>query len=197
LLTSARRHHRPQAAALLAALADPSRDFDAIVVGEYERAFSDDQLLQLGPHLRRHQVAMWLPETGGPVDFDDPAHQAMIMLLGSQSRREVQRSRFRVIAAMTAQTRDQGRYLGGRPPYGWIHQRPGYRCRHGHKSSTATAVDRPKILYVREDNIVSRLRTHPSLEDHTEDSNLFVRFLVQIICDDNHYSVGRQRPKNS
>jgi len=30
---------RPQAAALLAALADPGRDFDAIVIGEYERAF--------------------------------------------------------------------------------------------------------------------------------------------------------------
>ena len=30
---------RPQATALLAALADPDRGFDAIVVGEYERAF--------------------------------------------------------------------------------------------------------------------------------------------------------------
>jgi site-specific DNA recombinase len=30
---------RPQAAALLAALADPDRSFDAIVIGEYERAF--------------------------------------------------------------------------------------------------------------------------------------------------------------
>jgi hypothetical protein len=30
---------RPQAAALLAALADPDRGFEAIVVGEYERAF--------------------------------------------------------------------------------------------------------------------------------------------------------------
>ena len=30
---------RPQAAALLAALADPDRGWDAIVIGEYERAF--------------------------------------------------------------------------------------------------------------------------------------------------------------
>jgi site-specific DNA recombinase len=30
---------RPQAAALLAALADPDRGFDAVVIGEYERAF--------------------------------------------------------------------------------------------------------------------------------------------------------------
>ena len=35
---------RPEAAALLAALADPDRAFDAIVVGEYERAFFGTQL---------------------------------------------------------------------------------------------------------------------------------------------------------
>ena len=35
---------RPQAAALVAAMADPDRDFDAIVVGEYERAFYGSQL---------------------------------------------------------------------------------------------------------------------------------------------------------
>jgi DNA invertase Pin-like site-specific DNA recombinase len=60
-----------------------------------------------------------LPETGVPVDRHDSAHQALIMLLGAQSRREVQRSRFRVTAAMRTQTREQGRYLGGRPPYGY------------------------------------------------------------------------------
>ncbi|MFI6326545.1 hypothetical protein ACIBG8_54115 [Nonomuraea sp. NPDC050556] len=35
---------RAQAASLLAALVDPMRGFDAIVVGEYERAFAGDQL---------------------------------------------------------------------------------------------------------------------------------------------------------
>lgn len=40
------------------------------------------------------------------------------MMLGAQSRREVQPSRFRVLAAMRTQTVEQGRYLGGRPPYG-------------------------------------------------------------------------------
>ncbi len=34
---------RPEAAALVAAMADPDRDFDAIVVGEYERAFYGNQ----------------------------------------------------------------------------------------------------------------------------------------------------------
>jgi site-specific DNA recombinase len=110
---------RPQAAALLAALADPGRGFDAVVVGEYERAFVGDQLTQLLPLLARHRVQLWLPETNGPVDGADPTHQALIMLLGTQSKREVLRSRFRVLAAMQAQVREQGRYLGGRPPYGY------------------------------------------------------------------------------
>ena len=34
---------RPQAAALVAALADPDRGWDAIVIGEYERAFYGNQ----------------------------------------------------------------------------------------------------------------------------------------------------------
>jgi hypothetical protein len=44
---------RPEAAALLAALADPDRKFDAIVVGEYERAFFAQQLQHLLPLLHR------------------------------------------------------------------------------------------------------------------------------------------------
>ncbi|MEO3777472.1 recombinase family protein [Micromonospora sp. B11E3] len=110
---------RPRAAALLAALNDPDRGFDAIVVGEYERAFSANQLQHLAPVLEQHGVQLWLPETDGPVDHHDPTHQALIMMLGAQSKREVQRARFRVVTAMRAQAREQGRYLGGRPPYGY------------------------------------------------------------------------------
>jgi len=110
---------RPQAAALLAAVADTNRGFDAIVVGEYERAFYGDQLLQMAPLFERHGVQLWLPELDGPVDITNPTHVALIMLLGVQSKREVQRARFRVIAAMRAQAREQGRHLGGRPPYGY------------------------------------------------------------------------------
>jgi site-specific DNA recombinase len=110
---------RPQAAVLLTALADPERGFDAVVVGAYERAFFGDQLIQLLPLLAQHGVQLWLPETNGPVDGADPTHQALIVLLGTQSKREVLRSRFRVLAAMQAQVREQGRYLGGRPPYGY------------------------------------------------------------------------------
>lgn len=67
----------------------------------------------------RHGVQVWLPEAGGPIDIDSPAHQALMTLLGAQSQREVLRSRYRVLAAMQNQVADQGRYLGGRPPYGY------------------------------------------------------------------------------
>ncbi|HUQ54792.1 hypothetical protein [Lentzea sp.] len=38
---------RPEAAALLAAAADPGRDFDAVVVREYERAFHGDRFREV------------------------------------------------------------------------------------------------------------------------------------------------------
>jgi site-specific DNA recombinase len=110
---------RPQAAALLTALQDPDRGFDAVVVGEYERAFYGDQLIAMVPIFQRHGVRLWLPEVDGPVDLDDPAHVALMRLLGVQSKREVLRARFRVLAAMRAQAKIQGRHLGGRPPYGY------------------------------------------------------------------------------
>ena len=40
---------RPQAAALVAALADPDRGWDAIVIGEYERAFYGNQYASMAP----------------------------------------------------------------------------------------------------------------------------------------------------
>ena len=40
-------------------------------------------------------------------------------VLGLSSKREITRTNIRVRTAMAAQTREQGRYLGGRPPYGY------------------------------------------------------------------------------
>lgn len=110
---------RPEAARLLAAITDADRGFDAIVVGEYARAFYGSQATYLAPLLREHGVQLWLPEADGPVDLDNPTHQALLMLLGAQAKQEVQRARFRTTAAMQAQAREQGRHLGGRPPYGY------------------------------------------------------------------------------
>jgi site-specific DNA recombinase len=66
---------RPQAAALLAALSATGRRFDAIVVGEYERAFYGEQFMHLALLFDRHGVRIWLPEAGGPVDLGNPEHR--------------------------------------------------------------------------------------------------------------------------
>ncbi|WP_435830268.1 recombinase family protein [Saccharopolyspora shandongensis] len=112
---------RRRAAALLDEARRPDRGFDAVVVGEYERAFYGDQIRTVLAFLSEQGMQLWLPEAGGPVDPDDPTHQALmlLLLLGSQSRQEVLRTRHRVLAAMRAQVCTQGRFLGGRPPYGY------------------------------------------------------------------------------
>jgi site-specific DNA recombinase len=90
---------RPEAAALSRSLADPDRGFDAVVVGEYERAFYGDQILTLLPAFEEQGVQLWLPEAHGPVDLKDSTHRALLMLLGAQSKREVLRARSRALAA--------------------------------------------------------------------------------------------------
>ncbi|MEV5544049.1 recombinase family protein [Saccharopolyspora shandongensis] len=110
---------RPEASALLAAAERPEREFDAVVVGEYERAFYGDQFEAVVTRLNGLGVQVWLPEAGGSVELGSPVHQALMVLLGAQAQREVVRARHRVKAAMGAQTRLEGRFLGGRPPYGY------------------------------------------------------------------------------
>jgi hypothetical protein len=110
---------RPQAAALVAAMADPDRGFGAIVAGEYDRAFYGGQYTQVAPLFEHYGVQLWTPEAGGPVDFQAPGHELLMVAMGMASKREITRTRIRVRTAMAAQTREQGRYLGGRPPYGY------------------------------------------------------------------------------
>ena len=110
---------RPQAAALVAALADPERGWDAIVIGEYERAFYGGQYASMAPLFEHYGVQLWMPEVGGRVDYHAEDHEQTMLALGYQSKREITRTRIRVRTAMAAQTREQGRYLGGRPPYGY------------------------------------------------------------------------------
>ncbi|WP_309114624.1 recombinase family protein [Saccharothrix sp.] len=113
-------HLRPRAAAMLRYIAANADRIDAVVVGEYERAFLDGaQVRELRAVLERYGVQLWLPEAEGPVDFDNPAHEALLSLLAARSQTEVLRSRHRVVTAMRMQTVEQGRYLGGRPPYGY------------------------------------------------------------------------------
>ncbi|MFD0857325.1 recombinase family protein [Actinomadura adrarensis] len=110
---------RPEAAALLAAMADPDRGFEAIVIGEYERAFHGSQFSLMAPLFVHYGVQLWTPEAGGQVDLTSDRDEQLMIALGIQSRREIARTRIRVRHAMATQTREQGRYLGGRPPYGY------------------------------------------------------------------------------
>jgi len=110
---------RPQAAALVAALADPDRGWDAIVIGEYERAFYGNQYASMAPLFEHYGVSLWMPEVGGRVDWHAEDHEQTMLALGLSFKREITRTRIRVRTAMAAQTREQGRYLGGRPPYGY------------------------------------------------------------------------------
>jgi len=68
---------------------------------------------------RHYGVSLWLPEVGGRVDWHAEDHEQTMLALGLSSKREITRTRIRVRTAMAAQTREQGRYLGGRPPYGY------------------------------------------------------------------------------
>jgi hypothetical protein len=58
-----RWEQRPQAAALLERAENPDRLFDAVVVGEFERAFTDRQFEHVARLLQRHGMMVWLPET--------------------------------------------------------------------------------------------------------------------------------------
>jgi site-specific DNA recombinase len=110
---------RPQAAALAARLADPERGRDAIVTGEYERACCASQYASMAPLFEHYGVWLWMPEVGGPVDWHAEDHEQTMLALGLSSKREIARVRVRVRTAMAAQTREQGRYPGGRPPCGY------------------------------------------------------------------------------
>ena len=107
---------RPQAAALAATLADPDRGWDAIVIGEYERAFYGSQYSLMAPLFEHYGVQLWMPEAGGRFDYGSEHDEQAMTVLGLTSKREIIRTSIRVRTAMAAQTREQGLYLGGRLP---------------------------------------------------------------------------------
>ena len=111
---------RPEASRLLAALADPNRGFDAVVVGEPQRAFYGNQFGNTYPLFAHYGVPLWVPEVGGPIDPDNEAHDLIMSVFGGVSKGERNRIKIRVRAAMTTQAQIEGRYLGGRPPYGYL-----------------------------------------------------------------------------
>src|SRR2546429_156744 len=73
----------------------------------------------MAPLFEHYGIQLWTPEVGGRIDFHAEDHEETMLALGLQSKREIARTRIRVRTAMATQTREQGRYLGGRPPYGY------------------------------------------------------------------------------
>jgi site-specific DNA recombinase len=78
---------RPQAATLVAQLADPDRGWDAVVIGEYERAFYGSQYAAMAPLFEHYGVQLWMPETGGRVDYASEHDEKTMTVLGLSSKR--------------------------------------------------------------------------------------------------------------
>jgi hypothetical protein len=83
---------RPQAAALVAQLTDPGRGWDAIVIGEYERAFYGSQYAAMAPLFEHYGTQLWMPETGGQVDYQSEHDEKTMTVLGLSSKREIIRT---------------------------------------------------------------------------------------------------------
>lgn len=54
-------------------------------------------------------------------------------------------------------------HCGRRMDAHWVHQRAGYRCRHGYRSTTSRPLDAPESIYLREDEILQRITARISL----------------------------------
>ena len=144
---------RPEASRLLTALADPARGFEAVVVGEPQRAFYGNQFGNTFPLFAHYGVPLWVPEVGGPIDPDNEAHDLIMSVFGGVSKGERNRIRIRVRTAMATQAQMEGRFLGGRPPYGYLladagpHPNPA-KAADG-KRLRRLAVDEPAAKVVR------------------------------------------------
>jgi len=110
---------RPESARLLDTFRDPDRGFDGVVIGEPQRAFYGNQFGLTFPVFTHFGVELWVPEVGGAVDPGSEAHDLVMLLYGGMSKGERMRIKTRVRAAMASQAAIEGRFLGGRPPYGY------------------------------------------------------------------------------
>ena len=90
-----------------------------MVIGEPQRAFYGNQYSLTMPVFTHYGVGLWVPEVGGPVDPDSEAHDLIMSVFGGMSKGERTRIKIRVRSAMSAQAAIEGRFLGGRPPYGY------------------------------------------------------------------------------
>ena len=82
---------RPQSAALVAQLTDPDRGWDAVVVGEYERAFYGSQYAAMGAAVRALRRAAVDAGDRQPVDYASEHDEKTMTVLGLSSKREITR----------------------------------------------------------------------------------------------------------
>src|SRR6266545_6333952 len=95
---------RPEASRLLDTFSNSARGFEAVVIGEPQRAFYGNQFGLTFPVFTHYGVELWVPEVGGAIDPGSEAHDLVMMLFGSMSKSERMRVKTRVRAAMGAQT---------------------------------------------------------------------------------------------
>ena len=91
-----------------------------MVIGEPHRAFYGNQYGLTIPLFDHYGVPLWVPEVGGPIDPANEAHDLVMSVFGGMSKGERNRVKIRVRSAMAAQAEIEGRFLGGRPPYGYL-----------------------------------------------------------------------------
>ncbi|WP_232533718.1 recombinase family protein [Plantactinospora sp. KBS50] len=72
-----------------------------------------------GKLFSHYGVDLWVPEVGGAIDPESEAHDLIMSVIGGMSKGERTRVKVRVRTAMTSQAKIEGRFLGGRPPYGY------------------------------------------------------------------------------
>ncbi|MDQ3787812.1 MAG: hypothetical protein M3422_11275 [Actinomycetota bacterium] len=92
------------ASRLLAELKRPNRGWNAVVVGEGTRCWFGNQFSLIAPRFAAR----------------NPSHTMLMSVLGGMSESERQQVQARVRAAMDSQVINEGRYQGGRPPYGYV-----------------------------------------------------------------------------
>lgn len=110
---------RPEAQRLLDDMDAPDRSWDAVVVGEGKRCFYGSQFSDVGPMLVDRSIPLYVKDVGGRYNPANAMHDILMSLAGGMGKDERETTRVRVSTSMEVQTVNEGRYQGGRPPYGY------------------------------------------------------------------------------
>ncbi|WP_346277778.1 recombinase family protein [Pseudonocardia sp.] len=90
------------------------------MVGEATRCWFGNQFSLTWPKFDRYGASLWIPSLGGRFDPENTVHDMAMTITGGLSKSERQHVQRRVRAAMAAQVLIDGKYQGGRAPYGYV-----------------------------------------------------------------------------